>query len=432
MGGTRIRTAGAGVARPRSRRRRLGDPLRAVLDRPLTSYYLLLGAALLLTLLGLVMVLSASTLKQLTTGQPVFALFRKQALWAAAGLPLMWLATKMPVRSFRAAAYPLLFASVVLLLLVLVPGLGYTAGGNTNWLNLGPLRIQPSETAKLALVLWSADLLTRKERLLGQWRHLVVPLVPVTALVVGLVMLGGDMGTSLIIVSVLFAVMWVAGTPGRVFGAMLGSASALIALGILARPSRLRRVGGFLDPFADPQNTGYQAVHGIYALAGGGLWGVGLGASRQKSVLPEAHTDFIFAIIGEELGLVGTLSVLLLFAALGYAGIRVAFRTRDCFVRLAAAGVTAWIVAQALINVGAVVGVLPVAGVPLPLVSYGGSALLPTMFAVGMLLSFAKREPSAAKALAARGPGRLRRAAARLRGQGPGAPAVAAVARRGR
>jgi cell division protein FtsW len=424
ISGSRVRT-GRGTARG-SGAQRLVESWRAVFDRPLTSYYLLLGAAMLLTLLGLVMVLSASTLQQLTAGQSVFALFGKQALWAAVGLPLMWLATKMPVRTFRMAAYPLVFLSITLLLLVLVPGLGYSAGGNTNWLDLGgPFRIQPSELAKLALVLWSADLLARKERLLRQWRHLLVPLVPATVLVVGLVMLGGDMGTSLIIVSVLFAVLWVAGAPGRVFGTMLGSAGFLIVLGILARPSRLRRVGGFLDPFADPQNTGYQAVHGIYALAGGGLWGVGLGASREKGVLPEAHTDFIFAIIGEELGLVGTLSVLLLFAALGYAGIRVAFRTRDCFVRLAAAGVTAWLMAQALINVGAVVGVLPIAGVPLPLVSYGGSALLPTMFAVGMLLSFAKREPSAARALAARGPGRLRRAAARLRDRAPIAAAPA-------
>jgi cell division protein FtsW len=379
------------------------------LDRPLSSYYLLLGAALMLTLLGLAMVLSASQIKALTESGSVFELVQKQALWTAIGLPLLWLASRLPVRSCRLLAYPLMFVSVLMMLLVLVPGLGVRVNGNQNWLHLGSLRLQPSEFAKLALVLWGADLLTRKQKLLGQWKHLLMPLLPGTALVIGLIMIGGDMGTSLVVGVVLFALLWTVGAPARLFVAMLGFAGGLITLGIMIRPSRVSRVGSFLDPFSDPEGRGWQAVHSIYALSSGGWLGTGLGAGRQKwGYLPEAHTDFIFAVIGEELGLIGTLSVLMLFAVVGYTGIRIASRTKDPFVRLTAAGVTAWLMAQVMINVGAVLGLLPIAGVPLPFVSYGGSALVPTMIGTGMLLSFAKREPGGRAVSAARGPGTVR------------------------
>ncbi|UGQ10061.1 putative lipid II flippase FtsW [Yinghuangia sp. ASG 101] len=396
-------------------RARLRDVKRAF-DRPLTAYYLLLGAGLLLSVLGLVMVLSASQIFSRVTYGDFSAVFVKQAVAIAIGLPLMFIGARLPVRVYRMLAYPLLIGSVFALCLVLVPGIGMEVNGNRNWIALGGVfQIQPSEFAKLGLVLWGADLLARKDRLLGQWRHLFIPLFPGALLVLGLVMVGGDMGTAMIIVAIVLALLWVAGAPGRLFVLALSSAAALATVFILMKPHRAARFDSFLDPFSDPQGETLQAAHGIYALSTGGFFGSGIGTSYEKwGTLPEAHTDFIFAVIGEELGLVGTLSVLSLFAALGYAGIRVAGRTKDPFVRLAAGGATAWITAQATINIGAVLGLLPIAGVPLPLVSYGGSALLPTMFAVGMLLSFARTEPGAQKQLAAQGRGAVRRAFARV------------------
>ena len=388
--------------------RGLYERLKQVWDRPLTAYYLILGGSLLLTVLGLVMVFSASQIGALQRGLASTYFFRKQLIAAVVGVGLLLLASRMPLRLHRALAYPLLTGSVVLLCLVQVPGVGQEVNGNQNWLNLGgPFQLQPSEFAKLALVLWGADLLARKgeKRLLAQWKHLLVPLVPLALLLLGLIMLGGDMGTAIILTAVLFGLLWLAGAPTRLFAGVLLAAVAVAAFLMKASPHRMERLGciGATDP--GPEDQCWQAVHGIYALASGGWFGSGLGASVEKwGQLPEPHTDFIFAVTGEELGLAGTLSVLALFAALGYAGIRVAGRTEDPFVRYAAGGVTTWITAQAVINIGAVLGLLPIAGVPLPLFSYGGSALLPTMFAIGLLIAFARSDPAAHAALAMRQP----------------------------
>jgi cell division protein FtsW len=304
----------------------------------------------------------------------------------------MYVASRMPPKAYRALAYPILVGTVLLLLLVLAVGSSHN--GNKNWLILGPLTVQPSEFAKLALVLWGADLLVRKEKLLKTWDHLLVPLVPGAVLIIGLVMLGGDMGTSMIIVAIVFCLLWTAGAPFRLFSILLASAVGLAALAVITRPSRFRRFTTFLNPQSDPTGSGYQALQSFHALAGGGWFGVGLGASKQTwGALPEVQTDMIFAIVGEELGLVGALTVLALFLILAYAGIRIALRTPDPFVRLTAAGVSVWLSAQMMINLGAVTGVLPIAGVPLPFVSYGGSSLLPSLTAVGMLMSFARRRP---------------------------------------
>jgi len=212
------------------------------------------------------------------------------------------------------------------------------------------------------------------------------------------------MGTTLATVAIVVALLWVVGTPLRYFAVFLAVLVSLGAALAVAEPYRLARLTTFLHPFDDPQGSGYQAVQGLYALSSGGWFGLGLGASREKWAggLPNAHTDFVFAIIGEELGLLGTIAVLLLFATLTYAGVRIAKRSTDPFSRLAATGVTAWLAAQSLINMGAVVGLLPITGIPLPLISFGGSALIPTLVAIGMLLSFARAEPGAAQALAAR------------------------------
>lgn len=408
------RGAGRGSRPSRPRRgsgvRGLYEQARRAWDRPLTAYYVILGASLLITVLGLVMVYSASMIKALTIDKSSTYFFGKQFVAAVIGGALMLIASRMPVKLHRALAYPMLMVTVFLMVLVQVPGIGMSVNGNQNWLYLGgPFQIQPSEFGKLALILWGADLLARKQdkRLLTQWKHMLVPLVPVAFMLLGLIMLGGDMGTAIILTAILFGLLWLAGAPTRLFAGVLGFAAAIAFLLIWTSPNRMSRLscmGIIGEP--DPDDGCWQAAHGIYALASGGWFGSGLGASVEKwGQLPEPHTDFIFAITGEELGLAGTLSVLALFAALGYAGIRVAGRTEDPFVRFAAGGVTTWIMAQAVINIGAVLGLLPIAGVPLPLFSYGGSALLPTMFAVGLMIAFARDDPAAKAALAMRRPG---------------------------
>ncbi|MGW1022457.1 putative lipid II flippase FtsW [Streptomyces sp. NPDC002577] len=388
--------------------RRLQTQARRAWDRPLTAYYVILGSSLLITVLGLVMVYSASMIKALQLSLPASYFFRKQFVAATIGGLLMLIAARMPVKLHRALAYPMLAGSVFLMVLVQVPGIGMAVNGNQNWISLGgPFQLQPSEFGKLALVLWGADLLARKQdkRLLTQWKHMLVPLVPVAFLVLGLIMLGGDMGTAIILTAILFGLLWLAGAPTRLFAGVLGIAAVIGLILIWTSSNRMARLACIGATQPGPGDQCWQAVHGIYALASGGLFGSGLGASVEKwGQLPEAHTDFIFAVTGEELGLAGTLSVIALFAALGYAGIRVAGYTEDPFVRYAAGGVTTWITVQAVVNVGAVLGLLPIAGVPLPLFSYGGSALLPTMFAVGLLIAFAREEPAARAALAMRQP----------------------------
>jgi cell division protein FtsW len=260
--------------------------------------------------------------------------------------------------------------------------------------------VQPAEVAKLAVILWCSDVYARKERLLDDWRHTLIPVAPVMAMVVGLVLLGGDLGTALVLMAIILGMLWVVGAPARLF---VGS---MVTVGVFAlylastNKERLDRLTNFADPFKDYQGAGWQSAHGLFAMSSGGLFGKGIGASQQKwGSLPEAHTDFIFAVLGEELGLVGTLLVLALFLTIAYAGIRVATRTRDPFVRYMSAGITVWLTGQMMMNVGMVLALLPVIGLPLPLVSYGGSALLPSLVALGLLVSFARSEPGAKAAL---------------------------------
>jgi len=374
-----------------------------LLDRPLASYYLLGSSAGLLLLLGLVMVLSASNVRSFEAFGSSYTIFVRQATWMGIGLPVLLAASRMPVRLFRRVSYPLMGLTLLLLVAVLSP-LGVSSNGAQRWVGVGSLTLQPSELAKLALVLWSADLMTRKRRLLGDWKHLIIPFVPMSVLIGGLIMLQPDMGTTIVVFSVLFVVLWVVGTPGRVYGALLGVIAIAGTILAVTEQYRLERLLSYRDPFEHADTTGWQAVHGIFALSSGGWWGEGLGASREKwpDLLPASYTDFILAIIGEELGLLGCLLVVLLFGVFGYAGLRVAHRTDNHFVRLAAAGSTGWILTQAVVNMGAVVGLLPITGIPLPLVSFGGSSLVPTMLSIGMLLAFARSEPAAARLLAER------------------------------
>ncbi|ONI69732.1 putative lipid II flippase FtsW [Kribbella sp. ALI-6-A] len=376
--------------------------VRNVLDRPLTSYHLVLGATGLLLVLGLLMVASASSVLSYNINHGnSYAIFYRQLIWVGVGLPMAYVASRMTPRHFRMLAYVALLGSTFLLVLTYVPGLGKNVNGNTNWLSFGgPLQIQPSEFAKLALVMWCADLYARKQKLLTQWKHLLIPMAPVCGLVIALIVGQRDLGTSLVLMAIMIGLIWVVGAPTRLFVAAIVVVGAIASYFVITAQHRMDRLTNFVNPFADPSGVGWQAYHGLYALSTGGWWGVGIGNSRQKwGNLPEAHTDFIFAVIGEELGLIGSLTVLALFLTLAYAGIRIATRSTEPFIRYCAAGITVWIMAQTLVNLGAVIGLLPIVGIPLPLLSYGGSALLPTLIAVGMLLSFAKAEPGAQAAL---------------------------------
>ncbi|WP_435747832.1 putative lipid II flippase FtsW [Nocardioides sp. SYSU DS0663] len=380
---------------------------REALDRPLAAYYLLLGASALLLTIGLIMVLSASSVYSYREHGSSYAVVTRQLVWVALGLPAAWIASRMPHRWVRRLAYPGYAISLGLLLATAF--IGVEVAGNQNWLAVGPVQIQPSEIAKLALVIWAAHIYANKERRLGSLHQMVVPVVPGLLLATGLVVAGRDLGTALVFFAILLGMLWVAGAPAKMFWFCI-SVVSVAALGLATmEQERVARLTNFVDPFQDYHDAGWQPAHGLYALSTGGVFGQGIGASQQKwGDLPEAHTDFIFAVLGEELGLVGTLLVVGLFLTIAYAALRVARETVDPFVRYCTFGIVVWLMGQMIINVGMVLALLPVIGIPLPLVSYGGSALLPSLVALGLLIGFARREPEAARALAHRRRDRVR------------------------
>ncbi|MGH3775691.1 MAG: putative lipid II flippase FtsW [Pseudonocardiaceae bacterium] len=375
------------------------EALTAWLARPLTSLHLVLAVFGLLTLFGLVMVLSASNVESYTRDGSSYAVFVHQLAYCGVGLVLFWLGMRMPVRLLRGTSGLFLVVCVALLVAVLSP-LGAEINGSQNWLRLGPLSLQPSEPAKLALALWGAHVLITKRALLHQWRHLLVPVVPVAVVIFVLVMLEPDLGTTITLAIVLLALLWFGGAPGELFGAIavVAVAGALVMAAIAGY--RSARIESFLHPGVDSQGAAYQARQAVFSLADGGWWGVGLGQGSAKwDYLPNAHNDFIFAIIGEELGFLGCLVVLLLFGTLAYVGIRIAARNTDPWIKLVSATVTTWLVGQAAINIGYVVGLLPVTGIPLPLISSGGTSAALTMLSFGLLANFARHEPQAVAAL---------------------------------
>ncbi len=387
------------------------------LDSPLTTYYLLVAVTVLLVVIGLVMVMSASSVTSIveTDNRTAYAIFIKQAEFAAIGAVAMFVASRIGVAWWKRLAIPILLCAMGLQALAFVPGIGIEFQGNTNWIGIGPFTMQPSEIAKIALVLFGALVLATKQQRLQQVRHVVFPFVmPVAAAVIGLVLLGHDLGTALVLGAIVAGVVFAAGVPVRWF-ALVGVAFAAAAtLLVVQSPNRLGRFDVWLGRDTDVNGAARQTTHGRYALADGGVFGLGLGGSREKwQWLPESHNDFIFAVIGEELGLPGTLAIIVLFAALAVACYRLVLRTDDLFVRLATAGVMTWVLVQAMINIGSVIGMLPVIGLPLPLVSSGGSSLVTTMFALGMLVSFARADPDCRAALTAR-PSALRRSLAVL------------------
>jgi cell division protein FtsW len=378
------------------------------------TYYLLLGATAMLVVIGLVMVLSASSVTSYASTRSSYTIFFNQLEFAVIGVLLALVASRVRLTAWKRWSVPMLLLAIFLQMLVFVPGLGVSVNGNRNWIQVAGRQFQPSEFAKLALILFGATVLAKKRRKLGEFMHVAVPLVfPAGALLLLLVLGGKDLGTGLVLLAIIGGMLFAAGVPARLFLVAGGVAASLAAIMVVTSANRMGRIQTWLAGCTDP-NQCFQTIHGQYALADGGWWGVGLGASREKwSWLPAAHNDFIFAIIGEELGLPGTLVIIALFAVIGFACYRLVCRTNDFFIRVATAGVMIWILAQATINIGGVIGLLPVVGVPLPLVSSGGSALMATLVGLGMLLSFARNEPGCREALAAR-PGVVRRSLAVL------------------
>ncbi|MCM3613456.1 putative lipid II flippase FtsW [Microbacterium enclense] len=363
--------------------------------RPVSSEFLLItSAALLLTGFGLVMVLSATS--ALDNGQSPFDHVMKQSVFAVVGIPLMFVLSRAPMRFWQRIAWPALILATAFQLLVYVPGLGIAANGNRNWVAIGGFQFQPAEFLKLTLALWMGAVLYRKRRLLTSWAHVFIPVVPVSVLVIGTVLGGKDLGTVMILVLVVLGALFFAGIKLRMFILPALLSVVVVLLSAVGSANRMERIGSLFAPddASCYYSTCYQSLHGIWGLASGGLFGLGLGNSKEKyDWLPAAANDYIFAIIGEELGLIGCVVVLVLFALFAIGAFRIIRRTDDTFVRIIAGAITLWIVGQALVNIGVVLRIFPVLGVPLPFMSQGGTSLLSVLIACGVLLSCARTLP---------------------------------------
>ena len=381
---------------------RMREGLGSWLRSPALDFYGIIVVGTLLISVGLVMVLSSSSVGNISRGDSGFAGLLRQGTFAGMGLVALVIAALMPPGFYRRAAWILFGVGLALQCLVHVPGLGVEVYGNRNWIQIGSQRLQPSEFLKLALAVWIGALLSIKRPLLHRPFHLLVPLLPGVAAALGLVILGRDLGTTLVMGMLVAGAVWVSGVPRRWFVA----AGAVGLVGVIAltvtSSNRMSRINNWIHGTC-PGDSCLQSEQGLMGLAEGGWWGVGLGESRQKwGRLPAAEDDYIFAIIGEELGLIGTLGVLALFTALALLMFRMITRLDDHFMQITVAGISAWLLGQAFVNMMVVTGLLPVIGVPLPFISSGGSALLASMTALGVLISFARREPGAAEAIGAR------------------------------
>jgi cell division protein FtsW len=361
------------------------------MPRKVSPDYLLFLIVVVLAGFGVVMVYSASAILATDRFHDPYFFLRRQCFWALIGLGVLWGVMSVDYRRWRRFVLPLLVVSVGLLILVLVPSVGQEINGTRRWLRWGPISLQPTELAKLALVLYLADFLARRQDSIKSFRRGFAPPLLVTGLMAGLVLRQPDLGSSVALAAVVLCMLYVAGAR-HVHMALVGAAAVpIIALAVTGASYRLRRVFAFLDPWADPRGAGFQIIQSYLALGGGGLSGRGLGESKQKLFyLPEPHTDFIFAIVGEELGFVGAVCLVGLFGLLLWRGIRIGLRVTEPFGALVAIGVTAMLATQAMVNLGVVVGLLPTKGLPLPFVSFGGSSLLVGMASVGLLLSISQ------------------------------------------
>ena len=358
-----------------------------------TGLFLVLFLSVIsLVLLGLVMALSATAAPSLSGTNSAWSLFKSQAMWLGVGVVALLVLLRIDYHHWKRLAPMGLGVSLVLLALTAVPSVGLSANGARRWLGVGSVVFQPSELAKIALVVSVADLLSRPDRHMEDSRSTLQPVLVVTAVMAGLLMLQPHLGATLLVTGVALTMLYFAGARFSHLIAVTTVGAAMTALLIAYSPWRRARMLGFLDPWADPFGNGYQTLKSLHAMASGGFDGVGLGAGRAKwGFLPYAHTDFIFAVIGEELGMIGSLFVVILFVAIAAAGLGVALRAPDRFGMLLAVGVTAWIVLQAALNMGAVLAIFPVVGITLPLLSFGGTSLVATLAAMGVLLNVARQ-----------------------------------------
>jgi cell division protein FtsW len=382
---------------------------------PASAYYLILGSVIALSSLGLVMVLSASSVKSLRESGNSFSFVLRQALFLILAAGLAWVAMKLRYELWKPIAQVSLLVSCALLVLPQIGGIGKTVGGNTNWIGFGSFTLQPSEFAKLGLILWCALRLRIHDERASQGiaSNPATLIVPGFMLVMALILLGKDLGTAVLVTGIVAGILFISGLAFKVFGLLAVGAGLLFAAFILPNANRMNRFSAFFDPFAEEnyQGVGWQQAHSIMGLASGGAVGTGLGSSKQKwGSLPEVHTDFIFAVIGEELGLLGTLATLGLFGILILGIFKVAINAQNSFDRYVCAGIGCWISVQVLLNIGTVISLIPVVGVTLPLISYGGSSLIATFIALGYVLGVLRRDPQIASEI------RQRKAARTARG----------------
>ncbi|WP_445159932.1 putative lipid II flippase FtsW [Mycobacterium sp. Dal123C01] len=374
----------------------------AWLGRPMTSFHLIVAITALLTTLGLTMVLSASGVRSYGDDGSAWVIFGKQVLWTVIGVIGAYVSMRMPIRFLRRVAFPGYLVTIILLVLVLVPGIGNLANGSRKWFVVAGFSMQPSELAKIAFAIWGAHLLAARRLERASLREMLIPLVPAAVIALGLIVAQPDLGQTVSLGIILLALLWYAGLPLRVFGTSLLAVFMAGAVLAMSAGYRSDRVRSWINPENDPQDTGYQARQAKFALAHGGIFGDGLGQGTAKwNYLPNAHNDFIFAIIGEELGFIGAFGLLALFGMFAYTGMRIARRSADPFLRLLTATTTMWILGQAFINIGYVIGVLPVTGLQLPLISAGGTSTAATLFMIGIMCNAARHEPEAVAALRA-------------------------------
>ena len=357
-----------------------------------TNFKFLWFVVIAANLFGLLMILSASSVTALYQYGTSWYQFRLQAVWFAIGCFAMFVMSRYSYEKLSKWMKLALFGSAGLMVAVLIPGVGVSVNGSSRWLGWGPLRMQPSEFVKLAVILYAADTLTRRVGQIRDWKAVMRPIAIVFGAFAVMLMAQPNLGTTIILATIVLVMLFVGGVPGKPLAVLSGLLVSAAVFFAFYEPYRWRRLMSFRDPWADPLYTGYQSLQSQIGFANGGVLGTGLGQGRAKwGFLPEAHTDFIYAIIGEEIGLVGSVLVIGIFLAFALLGIRTALLARDRFGMLLATGITTWILIQAFINVGACVGVLPITGVPLPFVSAGGSSLVVTMAASGILLNIARQ-----------------------------------------
>jgi len=359
--------------------------------RPQSPDFIIFFTVVALLGLGVVMVYSSSAVSAYVNFDDSYYFLKRQIVWVILGILAMFFTMSIDYHAWRRLAKPVMLVTLVLLILVLVPGLGKVVNGARRWLGFGSLYLQPSEIAKLSMVLFSAESLTRNQDKITSFFRGLLPQLLMLLLIFGLILKEPDLGTALAISGTVFVLLFTAGAKISHLSALGITGVVGIIAAIIAEPYRLRRLLAFSDPWSDPLDTGYHIIQSLYAIGSGGLFGVGLGRSREKFLyLPEPHTDFIFAILGEELGFIGTVTVIVLFFLFAWRGMRVAISAPDIFGSVLAAGLTTMIVVQALMNIAVVTASMPVTGIPLPFISFGGSALIFTLAGVGILLNISR------------------------------------------